>query len=389
MARHGENIRKRKDGRWEARLLVKCNQSATTHYRYFYGKSYKEAKEKRMHYQNTLPKIPIEKEQTKKILFHQLLDEWLTFVYPDIKASTYAKYAFNIERHIAPELGSFPLYALTTDVLDSFSRNKLMEGRLTSKGGLAPKTVNSLMSIIKLALAYGNEHGYTIPRQLSIHNVRQTVPPICVLTIPEQKRLESFLMNDLNNLKLGILISLYAGLRIGEICGLQWGDIHFDSNTLSICRTIMRIQDKSQDANARTKLIIDRPKTEASIRTIPLPEFLMDILKKHQKAPKFYMVSGKQMPLEPRCFYASYKRIMNQVGLEEYNYHSLRHTFATRCVELNFDIKSLSEILGHADVNITLRRYVHPSMELKRQQMERLGMGFCGQNSGQFKGNAL
>ncbi len=190
-------------------------------------------------------------------------------------------------------------------------------------------------------------------------------------------------MEDLSRYKLGIFISLYTGLRIGEICGLQWGDIHFDNGTLTVQRTVMRIQNTEPGSKNKTRLVICRPKTDCSNRTIPLPGFLLDILKAQRKAPDIYLTSGERTVQEPRCFYAAYKRLMKYAELEGYNYHTLRHTFATRCIEQDFDAKSLSEILGHSDVNITLKRYVHPSMDMKRKQMERLtAITFYGQNPG-------
>jgi len=346
MSRYGENIRKENDRRQEAELLIGHELS-----------------------------------EQNDITFGQLLHDWLHFIYPNVKQSTYARYVFNVERHIEPILGKTALCTMTTKMLDDFSRDKLTCGKLTGPGGLAPKTVNSLLSIIKLTLKYGNECDYPMPQKLIIHAPKQPLPKIHVLTLTEQERLECFLMEKMNPLKLGILISLYTGLRIGEVCGLQWGDIYFDSGTLAVQRTVMRIQNKAENDGAKTRLIVDKPKTDCSNRTIPLPGFLLKILEAQKKGPAIYITSGKETVQDPHCFYIGYKRIMKRIGLGQYNYHALRHTFATRCIEQNFDVKSLSEILGHSDVNITLRRYVHPSLDLKRQQMEKLAsISFCGQN---------
>lgn len=317
-------------------------------------------------------------------LFGQLLDEWLGFVRSGVKESTYAKYVFNTERHIRPVLGQKAVTHLTTSDIDAFTREKLARGNLREEGGLSSKTVNSLLSIIKLALAFGEERGLRPDGRLSIHNVRQPLPRIQVLQIAEQAKLEQYLLEGVTGEKLGILISLYTGLRIGEVCALQWGDIDFDTNTLFVRRTLMRIQNTEPDAPKKTKVVISKPKTANAYRAIPLPGFLADILKEYRGAPENYVVSGRMRFKETRNMYAAYKRSMGKIGLDQYNFHALRHTFATRCVENGFDIKSLSEILGHADVSITLRRYVHPSMELKRQQMERLkNVGICGQICGQ------
>lgn len=376
MARHGENIRKRADGRWEARLLSGKNEKGKAVYRYFYGKTYQEAKEKRHQadtYQMTvLPPASIQPTTNSDILFGSLLRDWLLYIKAQVKESTFAKYQFNIERHIDPELGKYPACRITTAVIDRFSTDKLLNGSLRGNRGLSPKMVNSLLSIIKLALDFGQERGICLPQQARIHNARQTLPEIIILPKSEQDILETYLVSNMCYVALGILLSLFTGLRIGEVCGLMWSDLLLEEGVLHVERTVMRIQDPDPDSPNKTKLIVETPKTECSKRCIPLPQFLINLLSGYRQAPGSFLLTGTAKCMEPRNYYRSYKTILKKCGLEQYNYHALRHTFATRCVEHGFDIKSLSEILGHADVNITLRRYVHPSMELKKEQMERL-----------------
>ncbi|MDO4943466.1 MAG: tyrosine-type recombinase/integrase, partial [Lachnospiraceae bacterium] len=134
----------------------------------------------------------------------------------------------------------------------------------------------------------------------------------------------------------------------------------------------------------KTKIIIERPKTACSIRKIPLSDYFLSWLEQYRKAPEIYIVTGSSYYIEPRNYYLKYKKLMKKCSLEQYNYHALRHTFATRCVEHDFDIKSLSEILGHSDVSTTMKRYVHPSLDLKRKHMQKLcSQSFCSQNCSQ------
>lgn len=383
MARHGENIRKRNDGRWEARYISGYREDGKAKYRYLYGKTYAEVRDKKqiMMAQNSMEK---ESRAQGKMMMGQLFDDWLLYIHLNVKESTYAKYSFLVRKHIVPELGEIPVKNLTTEDLDRFTQKKLGEGKLNQKGGLAPKTVTSLLSVIKLALEFGRERNYGCPSNITIHNPRQTAPEIQVLTPEEQKYLESCILGKYDPIHMGIMLSLYTGLRIGEICALRWEDFDFGENIVRVRRTIMRIQDVSPEAERKTKIVIGQPKTECSNRTIPLPSFLQRFVKEYQSGGKDYVLTAKQTYMEPRQYYVKYKKVMESCGLQRYNYHALRHTFATRCVENGFDIKSLSEILGHADVTITLRRYVHPSMSLKRHHMENLGnITFCGQNSGQ------
>lgn len=389
MARRGENIHKRADGRWEARIIVAHDRGGKARYKYLYGKTYMEVKEKR----NALLAQNKRKEETvisAKTTFGQLLNDWLFFIQADVKESTYAKYVFEVRKHIEPELGDCCIKDLSSDTIARFTRKKLTEGQLSGNGGLAPKTVSDLLSVIKLALDFGRERDYGCPEHIVIRNPRQNISGIQVLKQAEQERLERYILEHPDPKCIGILLSLYTGLRIGEVCALRWGDIQFEDKILSVQRTITRIQNVDTDLEERTRIVIGSPKTGSSRRQIPMPEFICSFLKEQRKDPSAYLLTGTQSYLEPRSYYTKYKQIMQKCGIAQYNYHALRHTFATRCAENGFDIKSLSEILGHADVSTTLRRYIHPTMDMKRRQMERLQtIAICGQNPGQKKAENL
>lgn len=383
MARHGENIRKRKDGRWEARVICGYQSNGRARYKYFYGRTYDEVRKRK----NELTAGNISCRVTVRLhreTVKSLLEEWLSSIQCRVKESTMAKYQFYVYRHIIPELGEILLINLTSEDIEKFKMRKLTDGRVDKKGGLSPKTVVDLLSVLKLALLYGEERNYFADGQIKIRNPRQFKTQINILTPDEQQRLEKSLLYQDDCTHLGIIIALYTGLRIGEICALRWEDIDFSGATLTVCRTIMRISDYGSQGNGKTKIIIGRPKTECSNRLIPIPEFLMDYLSHYRKDDSCYVVTGKKSYIEPRNYYRKYKRIMKTCDLDRFTFHALRHTFATRCVERGFDIKSLSEILGHADVSVTMQRYTHPSMNLKRYYMEKLEMvTFHGQKNGQ------
>jgi len=193
-----------------------------------------------------------------------------------------------------------------------------------------------------------------------------------VLSVHEQEKLETLLRENLNPCNLGILLCLYTGLRIGELCALTWNDISDSEQILFVNKTMQRLQ-QLDGGDKKTKVVISTPKSECSIRRIPLPDSIYHLLVSNRKSGDAYIltgISGKY--LEPRTMENRFKRALANAMVEDANFHALRHTFATRCVELGFDIKSLSEILGHASVNITLNRYVHPSMELKQKNMNML-----------------
>lgn len=377
MVRRGENIHKRNDGRWEARIKYKDQEK--TKYKSVYGKTYLEVKLLK----NGVIQSQITKESKQQdIKFNQLLDEWLIYKKTQVKESTYCRYIFLIDKHIRNELGELILSEITYQDIERFTIQKLKKGKLQYQGGLSPKTVTSILSIIKLSLSFGRERQYQCPL-FSIPLPHQKNSDIQILTLVQQRKLESYLFDHLNEIHIGILISLYMGLRIGEVCALRWSDFDFDSGLLYVQRTIMRIND-IQDNKRKTKIVIERPKTQCSIRIIPIPDFLLDILKSFYREKNNYVITGNRSYIEPRGYYRKYKQVLSVCQLDQFNYHALRHTFATRCIENNFDVKSLSEILGHADVSTTMQRYVHPSLALKQKHMNKLNkITICGQTFGQ------
>ena len=170
-----------------------------------------------------------------------------------------------------------------------------------------------------------------------------------------------------------MLIALYTGIRLGELCALQWSDIDFATNTLTISKTLIRVQNKIEEtAFPKTRIIITKPKSDKSCREIPVPDYISKIAFDFVSKKTDYVLSGNSKPIEPRNMQYFFHSIIKEINIHNISFHTLRHTFATRCVEKNFDIKTLSEILGHSSVKITLDRYVHSNMELKRKNMNKL-----------------
>ena len=169
----------------------------------------------------------------------------------------------------------------------------------------------------------------------------------------------------------GILLSLYTGIRIGELCSLTIDDIDISINKLHVWRTLQRIPDRTSQ-KTKTKLIFTEPKTKKSKRDIPLPCFVVEKIKEMNYSEGSFLLSGTSTPIEPRTLENRYKKFMEELNIAETTFHTLRHTFATRCVEAQFDIKTLSDLLGHSSVNITLNRYVHSSYQLKVENMNKI-----------------
>lgn len=369
MARKGENIYRRKDGRWEGRFIKEYGLDGRARYGYVYGHSYTEVKVKKLREQQLPKKEKFSPRQAED--FGGVLDLWLLSVQINVKASTFALYSQLVRRHIKPELGPIPLAEMTVNLAERYAVNLLQRGRLDGQGGLSPKTVADIMTIVKRAVAYAKKLGMEPVCDLGGITVKKTMHEMRVLSVEEQEILKTYLLTDMDLTKFGVYLSLFTGLRIGEVCALKWENISLKRGSLEVRHTLQRIS--SGKCDRRTEITISEPKSQCSIRDIPLPATLVELAGKYQAAPGAYVLTGSaERPLEPRTLQNRFKRYILACGLAPANYHALRHTFATRCVELGFEIKTLSEILGHANVNITLNRYVHSSFNLKRDNMRKL-----------------
>lgn len=371
MSKRGENIHKRKDGRWEARYRKGRNSAGNIIYGSVYGKTYREAKEKLIAI-SSAPKDTI-KPINQEHNFKEILCLWMENNRVRHKGATIKKYQYLIDRHILPELGDLKLSQITSTVINSFLTRKMENGKLDKSGGLSASYVRSIMLIINAALKFAVDEEMCQPLKSPVYKPVSQNNEITVLRIDEQKRLETHLISEIAPTQLGILISLHTGLRIGEICALSWEDIDIENRIIHVRHTVARIKSTDFSEGNSSKLIIDAPKTKASNRDIPIPSVLLPILKSNcTAASSKYVVSDTKDFVSPRTYEYRYHRLLEKCGIESVNYHVLRHTFATRCIEAGVDVKSLSEILGHSNVSITLNTYVHSSMEMKRTQLEKL-----------------
>ncbi len=391
MGKRGENIRKRGDGRWEARIITGYDSEQRAVYHSIYGKTYSEVKKKKnLWLEHQFAEKTMQPQDYKsqiQITFEEICTEWLELKRMQIKESSYAHYVHLVRKHLLPELGTKYFSSITTDELNQLLQAKLW-GTQERQNNLAPKTVSDIRTVLIQILTHAKNQKYpsAVTEKLFFPKIKQ--PSIRILSKEEQQILEDYIFQEPKQspFVIGILLALYGGLRIGEICSLKWLDIHLDSGLVHVSKTLIRIQEtcSEQEDTPKTKLLLAEPKTENSTRIIPLPGFITEYLKNFKQCPDIYVITGTAFWMEPRTCLDRYKQILKKAGIDDYNFHALRHTFATRCVETGFDVKSLSEILGHANVNITLQRYVHPSIESKRMQMDKLESLFVrGQNKGQ------
>lgn len=370
MSKRGENIYKRKDGRWEGRY-IKSHEGGKIHFGYVYGKTYREVKQKII---GSAQNVDISVMQNVPELttgtFGATALEGLSVSRNQLKESSYVKYRIVINNHLLPVFGDCQISDITRDDVSQFCNLLLSEENDTT--ALSPKTASSIMCVLKNIFDYAAQVKQYATVDLRGISIRQPQRQLRVLSLSEQQKLSEHLRNNLNLHNLGILICLYTGLRLGEICALRWEDVNFEEKAIYVHQTMQRLQ-CTESGESKTQILISNPKSNSSVRRIPIPDELFNLIAQYRFPENAYFLTGtSKQYVEPRNMQNKFKRAVKDCGIENVNFHTLRHTFATRCVELGFDIKSLSEILGHSSVNITLNRYVHPSMELKQQNMNKL-----------------
>ncbi len=364
MAKKGENIYKRKDGRWEARYVLCHEPSGRIRYGSCYGQSYREAKEKAAQARQGAAEPP--PEAAGGPLLSSFCDEWLKRIQSQVRQSTFVKYASILEKHIKPDLGAAPPGMVSETLIDRFRQSLLTEREL------APKTVRDILAVLRSVLSFtaGQFPGlFPLPE---IRYPKAERRPIRVLSVQEQRRLTDYLLVGLDACKFGILLALFTGLRLGELCALQWKNISVPERTIRVGATLQRLRDLEPRTDQRTKLCLGEPKSGASCRVIPMSESVAGLCGRMESPlPAAFVLTGTPEPMEPRALQYRLQKYTKDCGLEGVHTHTLRHSFATRCVEAGVELKCLSEILGHSSASVTLDRYVHSSWELKLENVNK------------------
>ena len=305
--------------------------------------------------------------KSKKILYKDWIYTWLLEKKDYIKESTYANYSNNIFNHIIPKLGNYYLNELNHKVIQDFLLELSKNGRKDNTGGLAEKTIKDITIIIKGSIKKGINEDKIKHIELTFNYHKDNKEnKLYVLTKREQNKITNYVLENINSRNIGLLISLYSGIRIGELCALKWEDVDFKKNCLTINKTIQRVYIKDKNKNI-SKVIITTPKTKNANREIPINKDFLEILKKVKSDKKHYILTGNEKYIEPRTYRKYFNKVLDELKIKHFNFHSLRHTFATNCISLGVDYKTVSELLGHANVNITLNLYVHPRYSQKKK----------------------
>lgn len=367
MSKRGENIYKRKDGRWEGRL-----RQPNGKYHYVYGKSYTEIKKKIRDKLTPTDDLHDNKNISEQRIVEKL-DMWLDECSKRVKPSTYENYYYCMKTYVYP-------YFNKNKTITKADLEKFVE-QICKNHSLSCSYQNKILTIFKVAL-----------RSIMIDDISKTqllnlikmpkgqTKMIQVFSFKEQRKIEKELINDGSIKAIGILLCLYTGLRLGELGAIRWSHVDLVAKTITITGTLYRKKNFDEE-NGKTGLYISSPKNRSSNRCIPLPCFLADMLKRHATKVCIdndaFLLSSEIKPMEPRTLQRFYQNILKRADVKYRKFHTIRHTFATRALEMGVDVKTVSELLGHATVTTTLNIYAHSLMEQKKKAIAKLSTLYC------------
>ena len=356
------NAYHRKDGRWEGRIPQGKSEDGRRKFLYILARTKEEMLRKMEEIRlNSRPSGICNKTLCT------IFEEWFSSVKHRIKESTAANYIMKADKHILPIFGKKPISDIKQDDVYAFIADK-------QKSGFSERYIADIVVLMKSIFKYASTSYHIFNPLDGLRLQKRKNAEIQLLDQEEQERLQVYISNNWNHGTLGTALSISTGIRIGELCALQWGDIDLEKRILTVRKTMQRIQAPTD--TAKTKLIITDPKSESSRRKIPIPDCMMSFLLKFKGKSDDYVLTGTDKPVEPRTMQYRFSKILKNANLPSVHFHALRHIFASTCIRLGFDVKSLSELLGHSSVEITLNRYVHSSFEQKQAYMKQIAFHF-------------
>ena len=309
---------------------------------------------------NILKKIKFKEKKSLEVVSNQ----WLLYKKTSVKESTYFRYKYIVNKYIIPYFKGKNI-----NYFENYDYNIYIN--YLSKN-VSNKTLKDIMLVFKAILKFC-ERKFDIDYKLDLMSMPKCEQEeINILTDKEKEKLETYCLKSSDLRNIGIAICLNTGLRIGEICALTWNNINLSEKFFTINKSLQRIYKGKKD----TIVQINTPKTRRSIRKIPISQKIYNklyTLKKinNYKGEEYFLTGCKEKYIEPRNYQYEFKKCLHTCKIPNYNFHILRHTFATNCIKIGMDIKSLSELLGHSNVNITLNKYVHSSYKIQKKFLEK------------------
>lgn len=363
MSRRGENIYKRKDGRYEGRYVIGRTENGKTRFGYVYGQQYAAVRDELARKKARLidNRGPAAKGG---MTLNEWMEEWLKGeLQGGVRPSSYRTYMNIYRNHLQNSLGGWEIGRITPEAIRYFLQS------LHDKG-LAPGTVRAIYRLFSAAMKCALEEEIICRNPCVRIRLQNTLPPEQRVLSGEESRL---ILEDATARKdLPVLLGLYTGLRLGEICALKWEDINWSQRAMTVRRTAQRIAGQRPDLQ-KTVLTVGVPKSAKSLRTIPLSNFILELLAEQKKpASAGYIFGTETQAAEPRTVQRRFQRMTERLGLLGVHFHTLRHSFATRLFELGVDIKTISSLLGHSSARTTLDFYAHSLLDQQRAAIDRL-----------------
>lgn len=361
MAKKGENIYKRKDGRWEGRYIKGRRANGSIYYGYVYSTSYKEVRKKLV-----IKKATTFSDFNTTERFYGTVNNWLDYwlesvAAVQVKPSTLDSYKSKIDCHIRPAIGEIFLSELTSTKIENFIDQ--------TKEKISTSSLHAVFRVLKTALKYAEKLNFvrrSLYENIQLPKIKKT--KIITINRSEHKRLVKAAKKSPDGLP--VLLSLETGMRIGEISGLKWSDVDFENQTISVQRILQRVSTLS-NGEFRTHIIEEKPKSDTSERIIPLSTALVKRLMRAKKTSKsIYVVSRGAKFIEPRTIRYQFNRLLKALNLPRCSFHALRHSFATRCLEKGVNIAVISSLMGHASTKMTLDIYTNSNLNEERLAVE-------------------
>lgn len=280
-----------------------------------------------------------------------------------LKESTYVRYSNLIQNHLDEDKGKIPISDLTNKIIQEYC-DSLLQNKVSTT------VIHEMVLLIKLSLKRDAKINSYQPLFIDLDlPATSKKKKVAILSRTDQKSIMNYILSNDNQKYCGIILSLMTGLRIGKLCALKWSDIDLKKRIIVVNKTLQRICEKGK----KSKITITTPKTSNSLREIPISNTLYDFLIKLKPTKRdIYFLTSTSVPTEPRNYRKIYLTLLKKLKINKTSFHALRHTFATRLIENKVDIKTVSELLGHASVNITISIYVHSEFNTKRKAVKTL-----------------
>ena len=321
MPKRGENIYKRKDGRWEGRYIRGRSPSGGAVYGYVYACSYRECRVKRQKQLEALGDAP---EQAASLTLAQAAGRFLADREKQLKESTRARYAYLLRHYILPGLGESPVGQLTANGISDFL------GGL-QRGGLSGKSARDVGVLLKSVLKYSVRRLECscpgLEAELPVYRRKQ----VSVFSADEVQRLARWVLSAPDGTGVAVLLALNTGLRLGELCALQFGDIDLKSGVVRVSKTVQRIP-----GEGGTRLAVQPPKSDSSRRAVPLPGDMAALLNRlpRSDSAQRYFLTGTDTPMEPRTMQYRYRALLKAAGITYRNFHALRHPYVKHTTKI-------------------------------------------------------